>query len=70
MKTKLPHTTTADAEKEKRLKMVLQRLTNDHAPLETIIRVKTLIAYYKGIPVDVIATCYDVTTKSVKKLRG
>jgi transposase len=66
MKTKLSPTLIANVEKEKQLKALLQRLTQEHAPLETIIRVKALIAYYKGVPSDVVATCYDVTEKSVK----
>lgn len=65
MKTKLPQTTTADAEKEKRLKAVLQKLTQERTSLDLIIRVKALIAYYKGLPADVIAKCYDVTEKSI-----
>jgi len=66
MKTTLPQTETANAEREQRLKTHLRRLTQAGAPLTTIMRVKALIAYYKGIPLDVIAVCYDVTLKSVQ----
>ena len=58
--------TQADAEKVKRLKAVLQRLVKEAQPLETIIRVKALIAYYKGLNLKTVAACYDVTEKSVK----
>jgi transposase len=66
MKTKLSLTPALDAEKEKRLKGLLHRLTHEQAPLAVILRVKALIAYYKGLPREVIATCYDVSEKSLQ----
>lgn len=59
--------TPADAEKVKHLKVVLQRLVKGSHPLATIIRVKALIAYYKGLNLQTVAACYDVTEKSVKQ---
>jgi putative transposase len=59
-------TTPADAEKVKRLKVALQRLVKESPPLETILRVKALIAYYKGWALPTVAACYDVSEKSVK----
>ncbi len=67
MKKTVPQTTTANTEREQRLKVHLRLLTQEGAALGRIIRVKALIAYYKGIPVDVIAACYDVTPKSVQQ---
>lgn len=64
--TTFPQSTPADAEKVKRLKAVLQGLVKESRPLETIIRVKALIAYYKGLDIKTVAACYDVTDKSVK----
>ena len=60
MKTKLPQTTTADADKGKRLKAILQRLAQERALLETIIRVKALIAYYRGVLRDL---CGEIQCK-------
>ncbi len=59
-------TTSADVEKVKRLKVALQRLVKESPPLETILRVKALIAYYKGLDLRTVAACYDVSEKSVK----
>ena len=67
MKKTIPQTTTANTEREQRLKVHLRLLTQKGAVLGRIMRVKALIAYYKGIPVDVIAACYDVTPKSVQQ---
>ncbi len=64
--TTFPQSIPADAEKVKCLKVVLQRLVKESQPLETIIRVKALIAYYKGLDIKTVAACYDVTDKSVK----
>ncbi len=66
MKTKLSPTAAVDVEKEKRLKALLPRLTQAQASLEVIMRVKALIAYYKGMPSDVIAICYDISEKSLQ----
>ncbi len=35
--------------------------------MRTIIRIKALIAYYKGSQLDVVARCYDITEKSLKE---
>ncbi len=35
--------------------------------LRTIIRVKALIAYYQGITLDVVASCYDCSQKTIKR---
>jgi transposase len=59
-------TTPADAEKVKRLKATLHRLVKESQALETILRVKALIAYYKGLDFKTVAACYDVTERSVK----
>ena len=34
--------------------------------VRTIIRIKALIAYYKGSSLDVVARCYDISKKSLK----
>lgn len=59
-------TAPADAEKVKQLKTTLHRLVKDGHPLETIIRVKALIAYYKGLALPMVAACYDVSERSIK----
>lgn len=66
MKTKKSSPTSADAGKVKQLKSVLQRLLRESQAVAAIIRVKALIAYYKGLDIKTIAACYDVTEKSVK----
>ena len=64
--TTFPQSTPADAEKVKRLKTLLHRLVKESQPLETILRVKALIAHYKGLSLKTVAACYDVTEKSLK----
>lgn len=66
MKIKKSSPTSADAEKVKQLKSVLQRLLRESQAVAAIIRVKALIAYYKELDIKTIAACYDVTEKSVK----
>ena len=59
-------TTPTDVEKVKRLKTTLHRLIKEAQPVETILRVKALIAYYKGLDIPTVAACYDVTERSIK----
>jgi transposase len=61
-----PSSIPADPEKVKRLKAHLARLIKETRPLENIIRVKALIAYYKGLNLQTVAACYDVTEKSIR----
>lgn len=66
MKRRPTSSTSADAEKVKQLKSVLQGLLKETQPVTAIIRVKALIAYYKGLDIKTIAACYDVTERSIR----
>jgi transposase len=46
-------------------KLKKQKLTP--SVVRTIMRVKALIAYYKGSSIDVVATCYDISEKSLHR---
>lgn len=53
-----------------KLKAYLKKLKKEKISpniMRTIIRIKALIAYYKGSSVDLIAECYDVNIKTLKK---
>ena len=51
----------------------LDRLRNQYRQLKKkgdirgVLRVKALIAYYKGMPAERVATCYDVSLKTLKE---
>ena len=46
-------------------KLKKQKLTP--SVVRTIMRVKALIAYYKGSSIDVVARCYEIGEKSLKQ---
>jgi transposase len=59
-----------NSENVKKLKNHLKKLKKQKlnpSMVRTIIRIKALIAYYKGAKLDVVARCYDITEKSLKE---
>ena len=59
-----------NAEYVKKLKVYLKELKKQEltpSVVRTIIRVKALIAYYKGLSITTVAQCYDVHEKTIKK---
>lgn len=62
--------TMRDEEAVNKLKAYLKKLKKQElssSVIRTIIRIKALIAYYKGYSIDVVAKCYDVSKKTLKK---
>jgi transposase len=54
----------------KELKSLLKELKKEKqtpAILRCIYRIKALIAYYKGNAIDIVASCYDISTKTLKR---
>jgi transposase len=66
MKRTISSSTSANAGKVKQLQNLLNRLLKKSESVATIIRVKVLIAYYKGLNIATIAACYDVTDRSIR----
>lgn len=66
MKTTKSSSVSVNTGKVKQLKRVLQRLLKEAQAVTAIIRVKALIAYYKGVDIPTIAACYDVTERSIR----
>ncbi|MCP4752099.1 MAG: IS630 family transposase [Proteobacteria bacterium] len=50
----------------KQLRKAKKQKSHSRSNLRTIIRLKVLIAYYKGNRTDSIASCYDVSERSIK----
>lgn len=61
-------TTHANLNKTKALRELKKKLSNKKAPVHIIIRIKILIAYYKGIASDKITQCFDITKKTLKNV--
>jgi transposase len=58
-----------NSEAVKKLKAYLKKLKKQQITtsiLRTIIRIKALIAYYKGSSIKNVATCYDISDRSLK----
>ena len=54
----------------KELKSLLNELKKEKQTptiLRWIYRIKALIAYYKGNAIDIVASCYDISTKTLKR---
>src|SRR5919199_4030366 len=49
------------------LRTMQRDLKKNQAPMRTLLRVKALIAVYKGMSPEVVAECYDISLKSLKK---
>src|SRR5437868_14893674 len=60
---------TADVQQMKlqELRTMQRELKKAHAHVRTILRVKVLIAVYKGMDPEVVAECYEISLKSLKK---
>src|SRR5436853_7619807 len=60
---------TADVQQMKlqKLRTMQRELKKVHAHVRTILRVKVLIAVYKGMDPEVVAECYEISLKSLKK---
>jgi hypothetical protein len=53
-------------QKLKKLRNLYRGLKNKPEKLRTLLRVKALIAYYKGHTLEVVADCYDVSPKTLR----
>src|SRR6266571_8791085 len=58
---------TAQQMKLQKLRTLQRDLKKANAPVRTILRVKALIAVYKGMAPETVAECYEVSLKSIKK---
>src|SRR5436853_6719525 len=60
---------TADVQQMKlqKLRTMQRELKQVHAHVRTILRVKVLIAVYKGMYPEVVAECYEISLKSLKE---
>lgn len=53
--------------KLQKLRTMQRDLKKAHAHVRTILRVKALIAVYKGMEPEIVAECYEISRKSLKK---
>jgi transposase len=53
--------------KLQKLRTMQRDLKKAHAQVRTILRVKALIAIYKGVAPELVADCYEISLKSLKK---
>lgn len=58
---------TAQQIKLQKLRTMQRDLKKAKAHLRTILRVKALIAVYKGMAPEIVAECYEISLKSLKK---
>ena len=50
-----------------KLRTLQRDLKKANAHVRTILRVKALIAVYKGVEPEIVAECYEISLKSLKK---
>ncbi len=49
-----------------KLRSLYRSMKKKPEKLRSLLRVKALIAYYKGNELEVVASCYDVSTKTLR----
>jgi transposase len=59
---------SANLNRIKMLRELKKKLSKNKAPAYIIIRIKILIAYYKGIASDKITQCFDITKRTLKRV--
>src|SRR5436190_23512362 len=63
----MAQTSNPQQHKLQHLRAMQRDLKKTQAPVRTLLRVKALIAVYKGMAPEVVAECYDISLKSLKK---
>ena len=61
--------TKASKENEREIKALKKeyKAVKKEKDVRGVLRAKALLAYYKGMPIETVADCYDVSAKSVKR---
>ena len=55
-----------DQQKVHHLKKLERQLRKDGGPSHTLLRIKALAAYYKGLSPKKIAQCFDITVRTLQ----